>query len=60
MHCGTPLFLSYDGRPDIAFTVGSFDTPDTVSPTHHYGAESRLRWVDIGAGLPTRSTKEQW
>ena len=47
--CGTPLPLTYDSRNDLALAVGSFDAPEAVTPTHHYGVESRIRWADIGA-----------
>jgi len=49
--CGTPLSLAYDARDDVALTV---------HPTHHYGAESRIAWVDIGPALPAKPTREQW
>jgi hypothetical protein len=58
--CGTPLYLAYDGRDDFALTVGSLDTPESVAPTHHYGAEGRLPWADIGPALPARATRERW
>ena len=32
--------------------VGTFDQPEGVVPTHHYGIESRLFWADIGSLLP--------
>lgn len=44
-YCGTPLYLAYDGRDDFALAVGSLDTPEGVTPTHHYGAEGRLPWA---------------
>jgi len=28
---------------DVALTVGTFDTPEAVHPTHHYGAERQAR-----------------
>jgi len=58
--CGTPLSLAYDARDDIALTVGSMDAPQTMTPTHHSGVESRLPWADIGPGLPGKSTREHW
>src|SRR4030081_543034 len=58
--CGTPLSLAYDARDDVALTVGTFDTPEAVHPTHHYGAESRLAWGDIGPALPAKPTRERW
>ena len=59
-HCGTPLALAYDGRGDIALAVGTLDDPAVVAPSHHYGVEGRLPWVDIGKDLPTRETRERW
>ena len=58
--CGTPLSLAYDSRIDLAFAVGSFDAPEAVTPTHHYGVESRIRWADIGSDLPDKATRERW
>jgi hypothetical protein len=58
--CGTPLSLSYDGRDEVALTVGSFDAPESVKPDHHYGSESRLPWVDTANSLPSRATEEHW
>lgn len=58
--CGSPLFLVYDDRDDIALTAGSLDEPDTIIPTHHYGIEGRLPWVDIGMALPGIRTREKW
>ena len=56
--CGTPLLLSYDGRDDIALTVGSLDDAAICSPTSHYGVEGRLPWIDCGKGMPESDTKE--
>ena len=58
--CGSPLFLRYDGRDDIALTAGSLDEPQRFPARHHYGAESRLSWVDCGAGLPAKETRERF
>jgi hypothetical protein len=56
--CGTPLFLRYDGRNDIALTAGSLDHPERFAPTHHYGIEGRLGWADCGPGLRGKETQE--
>ena len=56
--CGTPLLLSYDGRDDIALTVGSLDDAARWAPTSHYGIEGRLPWADCGGGMPEAETKE--
>src|SRR5437762_2025213 len=50
--CGAPVCLAYDGQDVIALVVGSMDAPESLEPSHHYGAESRLPWVDIGKSLP--------
>lgn len=53
------LLLSYDGRNDIAITVGSLDEPALWVPASHYGVESRLVWADSGPGLPESPTRER-
>jgi hypothetical protein len=58
--CGTPLLLSYDGRSDIALTVGSLDDAASWAPASNYGVEGRLPWVDCGKGLPEADTKERF
>jgi hypothetical protein len=58
--CGTPLHLAYDGRDDVAIAIGSMDAAQALKPTHHYGAEARLPWVDIGPSLPCKDTEEKW
>lgn len=58
--CGTPIHLAYIGHDDIAMTVGSMDTPQDLSPSHHCGAEGRLPWVNIGKSLPSKNTEEKW
>lgn len=57
-HCGTPLFLQYDGSEELALMVGAFDRPDEFVPGYHYGVEGRLPWVDCGQGLPERPTEQ--
>jgi hypothetical protein len=59
-NCGTPLFLKYDSRDDIALAVGTLDDPQSVTPTHHYGIEGKLAWADIGRDLPGPQTRETW
>lgn len=54
--CGSPVYLAYDGSRQIALMVGLFDRPQSLVPTHHYGVEGRLPWVDIGAQLPAHPT----
>jgi len=56
--CGTPLYYDGDQEDHLAITVGSLDDPAHVVPDHHYGAESRLPWVDIHPELPAHATTE--
>lgn len=58
--CGTPLFLSYRHDNLLRLTGGSLDHPERVTPSYHYGVESRLPYVDCGQGLPQEETKESW
>ncbi|MDY0884412.1 GFA family protein [Dongia soli] len=57
-HCGTPLAMLYDGSNQIGLLLGSFDDPLPFAPTHHYGIEGRLAWVDIQGHLPARITED--
>jgi hypothetical protein len=56
-HCGTPLFMQYRGPSQIALMLGCFDDAAELRPTHHYGIEARLPWVDIGETLPGSPTE---
>jgi len=58
--CGTPLHLAYDGQNEVGLAIGSMDAPQGLRPSHHYGAEARLSWVDIGPALPSKDTEEAW
>lgn len=59
-NCGTPIYLAYDKRDDIALSAGSAENPEQLVPTHHYGVESRLVWADLASDLPARATTESW
>jgi hypothetical protein len=54
--CGTSLFLDYDGNEQLALLLGALDQPERLVPTHHYGIESKLPWVDREQALPARPT----
>lgn len=54
--CGSPAYLAYDGSGQIALMAGLLDDAGLFAPSHHYGAESRLPWVDAGRDLPARPT----
>jgi hypothetical protein len=58
--CGGPLYLQYDDDDRIRLTAGSLDHPERITPTGHYGIESRVPWADCGAGLPGRETEERF
>jgi hypothetical protein len=58
--CGTSLYLAYDGKDELGIAIGSMQNPEVVVPTHHYGSEGRLSWVDTGTALPSEDTKERW
>lgn len=55
-HCGTPLAMAYDAGDQIGLLLGTFDNPLLYPPSHHYGVEGRLPWVDIQTHLPGRIT----
>ena len=54
--CGTSLFLDYDGNDQLALLLGACDRPARLVPTHHYGIESKLPWVDLQENLPGKPT----
>lgn len=54
--CGSPVYLKYDGSDETALMIGLFEAPAGLRPTHHYGVEARLPWVDIDADLPDQPT----
>lgn len=54
--CGTPLSFEYKDSPNISFTVGSFDEPDSVPPHSHQGCESQVSWLHIADDLPKDTT----
>jgi len=58
--CGTPVALSYDGRPTIALAAGMLDDAEAITPVHNYGTESRLSWAASVGFLPDKPTKERW
>jgi hypothetical protein len=56
--CGTPLTFAFNERDTIEVTTGSLDEPAAFPMTEHFGIESRLPWVTLGAGLPEHRTDE--
>jgi hypothetical protein len=58
--CGAPLHIAYDGQNRIALVVGSMDAPEGLRPSHHYGTEARLPWVNIDPYLPAKESQEKW
>jgi GNAT superfamily N-acetyltransferase len=57
-HCGTPLYMREDGHPQYEITIGSLDDPNAAPPSRAVGVESKLRWFDTLAELPSRRTDE--
>ena len=55
-NCGTPLSYRKIGGTTIELTTGSFDKPDTVTPTYAVGTESWLSWTGSIANLPGKIT----
>jgi hypothetical protein len=52
-HCGTQLtFQSEDSPEDIDVTTCSLDDPDAVPAKDHTRTSSKLRWIELGDGLP--------
>lgn len=56
--CGTPLFFRYVDSEWIDVTIGSLDDPQSVPPELHYGAESRLSWLNQLGSLPSENTTD--
>lgn len=56
--CGTPLGFAFPDSENIDLTVGSFDDPSGLKPTHHFGAESiHEAWLDT-SDLKRKRTDE--
>lgn len=56
--CGSPLTYEGDGAADMDLTVGSFDAPERLRPTAHFGVESRHEaWRDT-RDLPAQRTED--
>ena len=59
--CGGALtFQSIDDRGEIDVSIGSFDRPEAISPTHHVWFPDRIAWLEIDDRLPRypRSTAD--
>lgn len=54
--CGTPL--SYEAPDGLAIAAGAFDEPARLPPTHQYGLESKLPFVDSLPSLPGTRTEQ--
>jgi hypothetical protein len=52
-HCGTQLtFQSDDSPAEIDVTTCSLDDPDALPAKDHTRTSSKLRWIELGDGLP--------
>ena len=51
-HCGTPLSFEYLDSERMDLSVGSLDDPAALTPTTHFGVESRIANWHADDGLP--------
>lgn len=52
--CGAPLTFQYLAHPEeIGVTAASLDDPNTVVPSAHTWADTRVSWLKLGDGLPS-------
>lgn len=57
-HCGTPLTFEFVDGPNIDVSVGSLDDPGAITPTVHWGVETRLAGWHAEDGLPGKRLDE--
>ena len=51
--CGGALtFRLIENHGEIDVSIGSFDRPDAIVPTHHVWSSERIAWLRIDDGLP--------
>lgn len=55
--CGAPLLFRYVEDRWIDLAVGSLDRPDLVPPSRHGCIETKLSWLEIRDGLPTKGNR---
>ena len=54
--CGSALLFEFVAQADwVDLTVGTFDDPDSLVPTHHIFTSTLVLWVDIQNHLPAYS-----
>ncbi|MBB5047782.1 hypothetical protein HNR60_002539 [Rhodopseudomonas rhenobacensis] len=58
--CGTPLSYRRLAGASIEIMTGTFDRPELLVPTLQFGTESRLGWVGSIAGLPSKTTLQNY
>jgi hypothetical protein len=52
--CGSALLFVFVAKEEwVDLTVGTFDDPDSLTPTHHIFTSTRVHWVDLRADLPS-------
>ena len=49
--CGSPLTFAFNDSENMDLTVGSLDDPSSVSPTGHFGVETRVPNWHVADGL---------
>jgi hypothetical protein len=57
--CGTQLTYAFEGTGNISVAINSLDDPEAMPPTHQFGIESKVSWVDGIHGLPAETT-DSW
>jgi hypothetical protein len=54
--CGSVLTFQFNqARESIDLAIGAFDEPDSLPPVDHVYRDTRVSWMDAGAGLPERA-----
>lgn len=58
--CGTPLtFIANRDAEEVAVTVCSLDSPETITPADHTWVQDRLPWIHLADGLPAYAQAKQ-
>jgi hypothetical protein len=59
--CGSPLFGSNSGMPGfMTVSLGTLDTPDSLTPQVTIFARSRRRWDEMDTSLATFDAQPGW
>jgi hypothetical protein len=53
------MYMREDGDGNIEIAIGTLDEPNDIPAlTHQSGVESRVRWFELMAGLPEKTTAD--